>query len=326
MNLILEIQSSQQQALHFLLDFLKQQQYQFTAITPLSHQRILDRKRSEKNKRKTLQDIFGWNLEFTITDLDPVLFSLLLEHQLLEVKNNAYKSLIRVASLEDELFIHSAFPTTQQDAVFFGPDTYRFAYHLKQYLSCQANSFKRAAEICCGTSAAAIHMAKHFPDHKEIFVADLNPKALLYSQINIDFSGFDTIHPVQSNLFSDLEGQFDLIFANPPYLIDPDQRQYRHGGNELDGNELSFKIIKQGLQRLSPDGRLFLYTGVTICQDGNRFLQHLEDLMKQHQNLDWSYEEIDPDIFGEELEQPAYQHVERIALALLKFEVKTDRP
>ena len=58
-------------------------------------------------------------------------------------------------------------------------------------------------------------MARHFPDHEEIFVADLNPKALLYSQINIDFSGFNSIRPVQSNLFSGLEGQFDLIFANP---------------------------------------------------------------------------------------------------------------
>src|SRR5690606_35077169 len=79
-------------------------------------------------------------------------------------------------SLEGELFIHSSFPTTQQDAVFFGPDTYRFVYHLKQYLATEPRPFKRAAEICCGTSAAAISIAKYFPDHEEIFVADLTPK------------------------------------------------------------------------------------------------------------------------------------------------------
>ncbi len=45
MNQILEIQSSPQQALLYLLAFLKQQDYQFTTITPLSHQRILNRKR-----------------------------------------------------------------------------------------------------------------------------------------------------------------------------------------------------------------------------------------------------------------------------------------
>lgn len=322
MNQILEIQNSQQQALLYLLAFLKEQDYHFTTITPLSHQRILDRKKNEIYKHRTLQDIFGWNLGFKKTDLDPVLFELLQEHQLLQLQQGQYLSQVRVSSLDNELFIHSAFPTTQQDAVFFGPDTYRFVYHLKQYLATQPHPFKRAVEICCGTSAAAISLARHFPDNNEIMVADLNPKALLYSQINISFAGLNHIHPVQSNLFSNLEGNFDLIFANPPYLIDPDQRQYRHGGNKLDGGDLSFRIIKEGLQRLNSGGRLFLYTGVTVNEQGNLFLQHLKDLMKQHQNIIWSYEEIDPDIFGEELEQPAYQHVERIALALIKIEVR----
>ena len=322
MNQILDIKTSQQQALLYLLNFLKQQDYQFTAITPLSHQRILDRKQNDLNKKITLKDIFGWNLGFKKTDLDPALFSILEEHQLLKFQENLYLSQVRVASLNNALFIHSAFPTIEQDAVFFGPDTYRFAYHLKQYLASRSDPLKRAVELCCGTSAAAISIAKYFPDYDELIVADLNPKALLYSQMNIDFAGLKKIHPVQSDLFANLQGQFDLIFANPPYLIDPHQRQYRHGGDELDGNALSFRIIKEGIQHLNPRGCIFLYTGVTVTQDGNRFVEHLENLMRQYKNISWSYEEIDPDIFGEELEQPAYQHVDRIALALVKIEVK----
>lgn len=322
MNQILDIKTSQQQALLYLLNFLKQQDYQFTAITPLSHQRILDRKQNDLNKEITLKDIFGWNLGFKKTDLDPALFSILEEHQLLKFQENLYLSQVRVASLNNALFIHSAFPTIEQDAVFFGPDTYRFAYHLKQYLASRSDPLKRAVELCCGTSAAAVSIAKYFPDYDELIVADLNPKALLYSQMNIDFAGLKKIHPVQSDLFANLQGQFDLIFANPPYLIDPYQRQYRHGGDELDGNALSFRIIKEGIQHLNPRGCIFLYTGVTVTQDGNRFVEHLENLMRQYKNISWSYEEIDPDIFGEELEQPAYQHVDRIALALVKIEVK----
>jgi len=322
MNQILDIKTSQQQALLYLLNFLKQQDYQFTAITPLSHQRILDRKQNDVNKEITLKDIFGWNLGFKKTDLDPALFSILEEHQLLKIQENLYLSQVRVASLNNALFIHSAFPTIEQDAVFFGPDTYRFAYHLKQYLASRSDPLKRAVELCCGTSAAAISIAKYFPDYDELIVADLNPKALLYSQMNIDFAGLKKIHPVQSDLFANLQGQFDLIFANPPYLIDPHQRQYRHGGDELDGNALSFRIIKEGIQHLNPRGCIFLYTGVTVTQDGNRFVEYLEKLMKQYKNISWSYEEIDPDIFGEELEQPAYQHVDRITLALVKIEVK----
>ncbi|MFH7764903.1 methyltransferase [Acinetobacter sp. BSP-28] len=321
MNPILNINTAQQQALLFLLDFLKQRNYQFTAITPLSHQRILERKGKKKNTAITLRDIFGWNLAFAETDLDPTLFAILKENQLIHLQGHQWLSDVRVASLDHELFIHSSFPTVQHDSVFFGPDTYRFAYHLKQYLTTKPQSFKRGLELCCGTSAAAINLAKSCPNLNEIIVADLNPKALLYSQINAKFASLNNIYPVYSNLFGHLEGQFDLIFANPPYLMDADQRQYRHGGNMLDGSELSFRILQEGIERLNPQGCLFLYTGVAIRPDGNPFLEQLEKLMVSKPNINWCYEEIDPDVFGEELEQPAYQHIERIALVLVKAEL-----
>lgn len=77
MNQILDVETTQQQALLFLLDYLKQKDYHFTAITPLSHQRILDRNTTTKNKDITLRDIFGWNLAFAETDLEPSLFAIL---------------------------------------------------------------------------------------------------------------------------------------------------------------------------------------------------------------------------------------------------------
>ena len=66
---------------------------------------------------------------------------------------------------------------------------------------------------------------------------------------------------------------------------------------------------------------LFLYTGVAIRPNGNPFLEHLEKLLTPYLNINWSYEEIDPDVFGEELDEPAYQHIERIALVLVKLEM-----
>ena len=83
MNQILDVQTTQQHALLFLLDYLKQQDYRFTVITPLSHQRILDRNKNTKNKGLTPRDIFGWNLAFAETDLEATLFSILKENQLI---------------------------------------------------------------------------------------------------------------------------------------------------------------------------------------------------------------------------------------------------
>ncbi|MEG0761835.1 MAG: hypothetical protein RR411_10195, partial [Chryseobacterium sp.] len=95
--------------------------------------------------------------------------------------------------------------------------------------------------------------------------------------------------------------------------------QYRHGGNELDGTDLAFDILKQGITRLSQGGSLFLYTGVAIRSSGNKFLEAVDAWIKNHPNFKCSYEEIDPDVFGEELDQAAYQNIDRIAVALVKI-------
>ncbi len=312
-------QTQQQQALVSLLKCLKAQEYQFTVITPLSHQRILHRKQQQGTLGKSLRDIFGWNLPFQANALDPEVFSRLQEAQLIRLEQEQWRSQIRVASLGQDLFIHSAFPTLEQDAVFFGPDTYRFAYHLNQYLSTVPHHFSRAVELCCGASSAAVTLARHYPEISEILVTDINPKALFYSYINSHFAGLNHIYPLQSNLFKNLTGKFDLIIANPPYLMDRHERQYRHGGNEMDGTDLAFHILKQGIPRLHSSGHLFLYTGIAIHEQGNKFFIALQNLMQDYPGFQWNYEEIDPDVFGEELEQPAYTHIERIALVLVKI-------
>ena len=61
-------------------------------------------------------------------------------------------------------------------------------------------------------------------------------------------------------------GSFDLIISNPPYLVDPLARVYRHGGGEL-GSALSVEIAVQGVDRLAPGGRLLLYTGSGVPLD-----------------------------------------------------------
>jgi methylase of polypeptide subunit release factors len=120
-----------------------------------------------------------------------------------------------------------------------------------------------------------------------------------------------------SDLLRDVAGSFDLIISNPPYLLDEQQRTYRHGGGKH-GAGLSLKIFDAALERLAPGGTLLLYTGVAIFDAVDPFLdairQQLSDL-----GWAWSYEEIDPDVFGEELETPHYAQADRIACVALKL-------
>jgi methylase of polypeptide subunit release factors len=314
-----ELAPQQHHALIRLLDYLKQQKYAFVTITPVSHQRIFTRYSDRLAQQRNLRDIFGWNLPFQKDALPLEMFDTLKEARLIHQAGECWVSNVRVAALESELFIHSAFPTVDQDAVFFGPDSYRFIYHLKKCLQAEQPALERCVELCCGASPAAIALAKWFPQIRESIAVDINPKALFCSQINAEAAGLTQVYTVNSNLLNDLHGDFDLIVANPPYLMDSEQRQYRHGGDMLDGAGLSFSILEQAIKRLNPNGLLFLYTGIAISEQGNRFLQVFESWIALYPFIEWEYEEVDPDVFGEELDQPVYQHIERIAVVIIKL-------
>jgi hypothetical protein len=73
------------------------------------------------------------------------------------------------------------------------------------------------------------------------------------------------------------------------------------------------RILQQGLRHLSPGGLLVLYTGSAIVRGVDLFKDAVLDLLK-NDNVNLSYEEIDPDVFGEELEAAPYDRADRIAV------------
>ena len=82
------------------------------------------------------------------------------------------------------------------------------------------------------------------------------------------------------------------------------------------GEGLSLEILRQSLPRLSPGGTFLLYTGSAIVGGLDGFSQAAHDLLIGSK-FDWSYEEMDPDVFGEELDMPAYAEADRIAAVVL---------
>ncbi len=107
------------------------------------------------------------------------------------------------------------------------------------------------------------------------------------------------------------------IIANPPYLADPLARTYRDGGGIL-GTGLSIRFVRESLARLAPGGQLVLYTGAPIADGVDRFAAAARPLVHAAR-AEVVYEEIDPDVFGDELDSPAYGEVERIAAVVLSF-------
>ncbi|UZE03525.1 methyltransferase [Pseudomonas mediterranea] len=286
--------------------------YRFITPTPLTHERVNQRPGNERSR--TLRDVFGWSRPFAPGLISADEQRQLQEAEVLEERQGLLHSRVRWSSLDGLLFAHSAFPTQSSDAVFFGPDSYRFAQLIHTHLQQNFTAVHRAVDIGCGAGVGAIVIARARRE-AQVLALDINPLALRLSAVNAALAEVGNLEIAHSDLLQNVDGQFDLIVANPPYMADPAERAYRDGGGAL-GAGLSLRIVEQALPRLTPGGSLVLYTGVAMVDGRDPFLEAL-GTWRDSPEFGWTYKELDPDVFGEELLTPGYQNVERIAVVAL---------
>ena len=298
---------------------LQAARYRHVTVTPATHARVL--RHAGGAPPVSLADVFGWSRSFREIDLPADILALMRGAGVLRADGARWRSLVRASSLGNALYFHSAYPTSAENAVFFGPDTYRFVRALRAELGTDPvdRVIGRAVDIGCGAGAAAIAIALHAPA-AAVLALDINDDALRMTGINAALAGAANVRTLHSDLLKAAEGQFDLIVANPPYLLDPGKRAYRHGGGEF-GAALSVDIVETSLARLAPGGRLLLYTGVAMVDGVDLFRTRIAPLLDAAGAF-WDYEEIDPDVFGEELDEARYRRagdcVERIAAVWLR--------
>jgi precorrin-6B methylase 2 len=311
--------------------FLGNVGYRHIAVSGASHQHVIKRPLPAGGAAPAaiLNDVFGMSRQFSADQLAPKVWGAMNQAGIVRRDGAGWRSKLRVASLarmsgsaasaadKPLLFFHSAYPTVEDDAVFFDPGTYRFLRALRPHL-CQG-AVRRAVDIGCGAGAGAVLIARHWPQ-AEVLAVDLNRKALTLTAVNADMAGANHVRTVHSDALNDVDGNFDLIVAHPPYLLDPCGRSLRHGGGAL-GEQRSFEIVRQAIDRLAPGGRLLLYTGVAMVDGADPLLARLAPLL-DGAGLDWRYDEIDPDIHGDELAEAGYELTERIAAVWLEVRAR----
>ena len=296
------------EALVGLLKALDEAGYSFVTVTPETHRRVVERRRGEQ--AGDLRDVFGWSMPFTSDLLGPELIRLLDEGDALERRDDGLcRSRLRVASLSGRQFLHSAWPTTERDSVFFGPDTYRFARFIEAEVA-DSDVGGTVLDMGAGSGPGGI-LAGSLLDAEAVTLVDLNPLALRLAEANAAAAGVEVML-VHSGTLDQL-GPADLIISNPPFIADSESRSYRDGGDDL-GTHLSLRWAIDGAARLNEGGRMLLYTGSPIVGGEDVLLTRLAEAMDDA-GCTLRYEELDPDIFGEELAHPVYADakVERIA-------------
>jgi SAM-dependent methyltransferase len=280
--------------------------YRFVAVTPETHRRVLER--GPGRLARDLRDVFGWNLPFEEGLLPAPIRDSLERSGMAMSEGGLRRSRVRVASVGDRLFLHSAFPTESADSVFFGPDSYRYVRFLGAELSRLA-PVRRLVDIGAGSGIGAIAAAAVVPG-AILTATDINPLALRFARINAGHAGVD-LETVETSGLDGVEGPVDLVIANPPFVADPAGRLYRDGG-AMHGARLSLDWALAAARRVEPGGTILLYTGSAVVEGRDALYEALAEALPAL-GCTLQYSEIDPDIFGELLGDPGYEEVERVA-------------
>lgn len=287
---------------------VQQTGYRFTTVTPDTHAVITAR--MGERSANDLREVFGWNLPFQPRLLPEGLLAALHAGEALDLLTDGrLRSRLRCSTIGDRLFLHSAYPTTERDAVFFGPDTYRFVQLLRRTLS----GGGRLLEIGAGTGAAALCLAKRYT---QLVMTDINAQAVRLARINAALAGCDHAEVQCTDLTAHVDGHFDAIIANPPFIIDPAHRLYRDGGDL--GISVALRMVEAALPLLATDGCLVLYTGTPVVEGRDLLADALVPLLRAA-GRPAQYEELDVDVFGSELANDAYASadIERLAVVSL---------
>ena len=145
---------------------------------------------------------------------------------------------------------------------------------LAEVLERPGADYGRILDLCCGSGCLGILAKYHHPE-AEVVLADCSPRALEVARINVKrFRLGDEVAIVRGDLFENIQGRFDLIICNPPYVEDAEAEEvpaeFKHEpANALyagaDGLDLVRRILREAPDYLSDDGLLLLEVGASAA-------------------------------------------------------------
>ncbi|NMH59534.1 50S ribosomal protein L3 N(5)-glutamine methyltransferase [Alteromonas ponticola] len=136
-------------------------------------------------------------------------------------------------------------------------------------------------DMCTGGGCIAIALAYTF-EEAHVDAVDISQEALEVADINIqEHQVSDRVYPIQSDLFSNLQGQrYDLIVSNPPYVDAEDMAdlpdEFQHEPELAlaagdDGLDLVETMLKQAPNYLADHGWMFIEVGNSEVHMAQRF-------------------------------------------------------
>lgn len=166
------------------------------------------------------------NAEFLLAHALGVTRTWVLVHGDFTVSDEAYgvfnKGLLRKESGEPLSYIIGTQPffdmdiRVTPDVLTPRPETEDLVNYAAAYFD--KNGRYEFLDLCTGSGCIAVALAKKFP-RSAVLAADISEKALRVAQENVRrLHVEDRVRLLQSDLWENVSGAFDLIIANPPYI------------------------------------------------------------------------------------------------------------
>ena len=123
---------------------------------------------------------------------------------------------------------------------------------------------ERVLEVGCGSGVVSVHCAANGAD---VVSVDINPKAVMLTRKNFEANGLP--HDVrESDIYSSVEGGFDTIIFNLPYLPVQDEGMLAKawsGGD--DGMGPLPRLLEGAPEHLLPGGRVVIVVSSLMDQE-----------------------------------------------------------
>jgi len=138
----------------------------------------------------------------------------------------------------------------------------------------------KVLDMCCGSGCIGVALSKNL--EAEVTLVDISPDALDCSnQLAIEAGA--NVQIIESNLFDNVQGKFDIIVSNPPYIpsseldmLEIEVKEYDpilalDGG--VDGLDFYRKLVRGLDEHLNVGGRFYFEFGIN---QGGAILKMLE--------------------------------------------------
>lgn len=167
-------------------------------------------------------------------------------------------------------------------------DTEMLVEEVIAYAKKQKEEKIRILDLCTGSGAIAISLANYLPNC-EIVAVDISKEALEVAKKNAQKNGAQNVIWVESNLLENVEGNFDVMVSNPPYIrsnVIPtlEKQVQKEPILALDGGKdgLSFyrNIIQKAPRYLKENGTLFFEIGYDQKEEVTNLLEQTKQYQK----------------------------------------------